>query len=538
MIFKDYDSAYEYASKNAHVFDGLDMLADGTFRVRLEGQDPVECCQVLSSSEPSLPEYLEKIEIALSKVGAQDLPVHKKPWHPMSSFWRKMVSRSYYFNKPQLVARVGRRGGKSSTLCRIAVGEAAFGDHPDSASERGYFAIISAELKQAQERILTCSRILDVLGIENKTIKDMIDLKGMNRGIRVFTATVQGVVSFRCIGAICDEVAHWKDKDAGRNPATEVFANLRPTMFGNPNAKLWMISAPYSVFDEHYAAYEKGTDLDQTCFYAPTWVANDSPEYAEAKTHRMERDPIMWRCQYAAIPLPSSADTFFPADLVEEARKLTTPALDKATLVRTAGGDFAFVRNSSALVCVLAGEDPVTRLVTIKVKLVQEWIPVESSLRPGKVLKEVIELAEGLSCTSLCCDKHYSEMVREKLEDTRLELMDFPSHEKAEAYIFCRVLLSEGRLDLTRANEKLITQLKATLGQPMSDGIKITNPEVRGAHGDLVDALVCAVYASMGGDMSRGDMSGGDRRFDKLDYSDDSEWVEHSDDYNPSLTLG
>lgn len=533
MIFSEFDQAYTFAAENAHIFDGLDILSDGSFRVRLEEQVPElpEGVTVCGTQEPALPLELEQIEILLSKVGDQSLPPDLKPWPPMSPWWRKVVGRVYFFNKPEIVARVGRRGGKSTTLCRVAVYEAVYAKHRDSASERGYFAIISAERAQAQERLLTCARILQVLGIDHKPTKDMIDLVGINRGIRVFTASVSGVVSFTSIGALCDEEAHWRDKDAERNPAPEVLKNLRPTMLTNSKtARLWHLSAPYSVFDEHYAAFERGTDATfQTCFYAPTWVAN--PSETEETTRSREPDDQTWQCQYKAVPLPSEENTFFPADHIDAAYKLGCVALLPETVTHVAGGDFAFRRNSSAIVVGKTGQTVEARSQFFQVTLDKEWIPVEASLKPGDVISEAVTIAERSRCDSLCCDLHYIETVREHLEDSTVSLAEYPSQDTATAYVRTRVLLAQGKLDLSRASEKLIKQLKQTTARPTANGLEIRNPEIRGNHGDLVSALVCMVYQADQLALSD-DSTAGKRRFGHSEVATGSNWVEYAEDWD------
>lgn len=529
MIYKSWDQAYEWASKNAETFDAIDMLADGTFRVRLEGV-PVDPLDVASTVQPEIPDWLEKIEMALAKIGRQDLPPEEKPWPPMSPFWRKVVARVYFFGKPEIICRVGRRGGKSSTICRIAVGESLYGDHRDSAGDRAYFAIISATRGQAQERLLTCAKILAALGIECKPTKELIDLPASNRGIRVFTASVQGVISFTSIGAMCDEAAYWKDEDSGSNPAKEVIGSLRPTTATQPNAKIWHISAPYSTFDEHYKMYEDGTNSRQTCFYGESWIAN--PSLTEQRTHDLEPDEVLWRCQYKAVPMPAEEDAFFPSDHIDAACLPDPYEWETGSLRRLAGGDFAFRRNSSALVCLKAGEDAVDRLPRMSVLSDREWVPLERSLRPGDVLTEAIAIAEGLKCDALCCDLHYIETVREYLEDTSIALTEYPSNKNGEIYVRFRVLLSQGRIDLRRASKKLIEQLRGVKGKPTAEGIQITNPTIKGAHGDIASALLCAAYEA---DVLRlgNEVAGGKRRFTHEPPGQESDWIEHSEDYDP-----
>lgn len=58
----------------------------------------------------SIIEHLEALERALSARG----------FPPMSPWWRETVSEFYGTARRQLVLRVGRRGGKSTSLARIA----------------------------------------------------------------------------------------------------------------------------------------------------------------------------------------------------------------------------------------------------------------------------------------------------------------------------------------------------------------------------------------------------------------------------------
>src|SRR5688572_33212026 len=98
---------------------------------------------------PPLPEHIDRVNRVL--VAAK--------WPDISPWWRRRIAWAYEHGAFELIFRVGRRGGKSSTMCRIAVAEALYGDHYVAPGDTGVFAIISAERPQAVERLSTIKPI-------------------------------------------------------------------------------------------------------------------------------------------------------------------------------------------------------------------------------------------------------------------------------------------------------------------------------------------------------------------------------------------
>ena len=61
---------------------------------------------------------------------ANEEVLSRKGFHKMSPWWKRSLKSFYAKEKAsRLVLRVGRRGGKSSTLCRVAVAEVMAGEH-------------------------------------------------------------------------------------------------------------------------------------------------------------------------------------------------------------------------------------------------------------------------------------------------------------------------------------------------------------------------------------------------------------------------
>ena len=476
---------YEYAQAHVDRLLKIEEHADDMCRVVLEGDpdtDP-ELGPPLRVWFPELPEGLQRINETLSQIREGG----RKVWPDMSPFWCKTIALCYFANRRNQIFRVGRRGGKSSSICRVAIYECTEGEHEIPAGDTGVFAIISALLPQAKDRIKTLVALCKALDIPHKATQTEIKFDWRNTEIRCFAATKEAVVSFTSIGAICDEEALWRDEE-GTNPAAEILENLRPTMATMPNAKLWHISAPWSTLDVHYAAFERGLQPDQICFYAPTWEAN--PTITEEASHELEPDEQTWERQYKAIPAAADETKFFNAALIDQARKvyLQTPEADVK-----AGGDLAF-RKDSAAVCVVSGSTDWARL-----EFERSWTPQKGQpLRPSEVIGDIVRAATQAGADALCADLHYIESVREETDALDVELVEFPTDPEriGKAYVKLRVMFARGKVDLSRASDKFIAQLKETTVVFTQTGMHVKNPRSKAlGHGDIVSAFVAGNWA-------------------------------------------
>lgn len=410
-------------------------------------------------------------------------------WVPISPWWWRVLERAYRSGKRNMVLRGGRRGGKSSTLIgRVAVFEMLSGKHVVPPGDIGWFIVLSASKPQAKARIGTAHKALDDLEVAHRHTTEEITLSDKPIGMKAISATLEAVVSDTCIGTLCDEMARWRDKETGANPAADILTSLKPSMATMPNAVAWYVSAPWSTLDEHHKMVEAGSDVSQEVFIGATWEMN--PTITEADTHKLERDKVSRDREYGAIPMSSDETKFFAGAFVDAAK---LPRGWPSVGERMGGGDFAFKRNSSALVVLdKNGRERFT------LKACEERVPGEKPLRPSITIKDLIGIAAVHGCGGVACDLHYIESVREVTDDFTLALLAFPNDNEgiAQAYIRTRVLLSDGLIDLSAAPELLLEQLKETTSKPTITGLTITNPIKEGRHGDLVSAFVCAVWAA------------------------------------------
>jgi hypothetical protein len=264
----------------------------------------------------------------LEHLDALERALVAKRFPPMSAWWRETIARFYESGRRQLVLRVGRRGGKSSTLCRVAVLEALYGEHVIPPGDVGIVGIVSVSRDEASQRLRTVKAILDVLGVKYRPIEAGLELVGTRVAFKTFTASIAGVVGGTWICAVCDEVSRWRDTETGANPAREVLGSMRPCLADQPNAKIFLSSAPMGTDDAHAVAFAEGeTDL-QCCAFAETWVAR--PSLTEAMTRAIERDPRIWAREYAAIP-QGALSAAFEAELVDEAHLELADAWEPST---------------------------------------------------------------------------------------------------------------------------------------------------------------------------------------------------------------
>lgn len=257
----------------------------------------------------------------LARLWALDAVLVRAGFPAMSPWWRSTLERFFTARLSRralrkLILRVGRRGGKSTTLCRVAVAWALYGPWHVPPGDLGVVALLSVSVSESNSKIRTLEAILTACGARYKRTSEGLQLEDRPALFRVFAATTTAVVGFTSIAVLADEVAAWRDADTGANPASEVFSYLRPTMATQPWAFTVMLSSPRSTNDYHFDEYEKGDTNEQQVAEAPTWVAN--PAVTEAQTHIDEPDLRVHSREYAAIPQPSVLGAF-DASAIERA---------------------------------------------------------------------------------------------------------------------------------------------------------------------------------------------------------------------------
>lgn len=249
----------------------------------------------------------------LGKLDALERKLAGKGFPAMSPFWRTLFARFATSGKRRLVVRGGRRSGKSTSVIRWLVLEALYGEHVIPPGDVGIIGIVSVSRSEAASRLRLVRAILSALGVKFTEKGDTIELQNRPVMFAVMTATKSGVVGGTWIGALCDEVAYWRDSETGANPATEVLGELRPTMATQPRAREFMVSAPLGSEDAHALTFDVGEDETQIVAHVPTWVGN--PTITEDDCAKLERDPKRRARLYGAIPQVGATSAFDADDV-------------------------------------------------------------------------------------------------------------------------------------------------------------------------------------------------------------------------------
>lgn len=394
----------------------------------------------------------------------------------------------------------GRYSGKSSMICGLRALHLGLTVDVSKLAKReiASIPIVAPDLQTAQITVRyalgAAETLLGEKGLCDIKADGFSFLRANGRKVRIEAkAASAGGKSIRgrsMPAAVMDECAFFRDKDHVVNDA-EIFAALMPRIM--PGGQVLIGSTPWTekglLFELWRDNYAKPTTA--LVAHAPTLAMRPDADTAAIVAAERLRDPVNARREYDAEFLPQDAASFF------DSRAITMSVCDSLPLApggeRFAGADFGFARDSSALVVVSRDGDTVT------VVHIDEAVPGDNPLVPSEVIGRFAEAVRKHRATGLCADAHYREAVREHLLASDLALMTAPEGAKGKAasYALTKTLLQQGRLRLPR-NERLIQQLKDITVRPTAaGGLSIQAPRwPGGGHGDIVSALVLAVWQS------------------------------------------
>lgn len=171
---------------------------------------------------------------------------------PLTPFWHAQLERLYsHPTATTLVARVGRGGAKSHTATKVGLFETLIGEWKVPAGERHFFAFVSKNRDEANQRLNMLQVWLRALGVHFNASGEEIALNDLPRGLRVFACNVGAVSGFRCFGFSADELSKWTAGSDYSNPAGEVCASLNAMAVTHPRAHKLLISSPLGTLDYH-----------------------------------------------------------------------------------------------------------------------------------------------------------------------------------------------------------------------------------------------------------------------------------------------
>lgn len=228
--------------------------------------------------------------------------------------------------------------------------------------------------------------------------------------------------------------------------------------------------------------------------HAPTLLMHDSELIREVIASATRVDPDNARREYGAEFMTTGTSVFFEGASVDAALTEESFVLQPGDVV-AAGGDFGFRSDSSALV-----------LVAMRGNALHIFDGAEERPEDGKPLKPSVTVAAFAGCIKMRCsylmaDAHYREAIAEHLEEYGLVYAPAPM-QPAESYVRARMLLREGRVKIHPLpfRERMVQQMREVHGKPTSGGgMSIIHPRwSKGGHGDIVAAMVLALWQVSG----------------------------------------
>ncbi len=135
----------------------------------------------------------------LARYDALDAALVARGFPPTSPWWRAQIERFAHSDCRRWVIRAGRRAGKSSTLCRLAVAWALWGSWHVPPGDTAVIAFVSVDRSETAARLKTIAEILRALGIHVEPRGDELELPDRRLVFRVVTCSIKGTVGFTAV---------------------------------------------------------------------------------------------------------------------------------------------------------------------------------------------------------------------------------------------------------------------------------------------------------------------------------------------------
>lgn len=408
-----------------------------------------------------------------------------------------------------IAVRAGGRGGKTSRLLAPKAVHAAWTVPAPMLRRREPLisALYAPDLKLARSALEMARGYAEGSPVLRRALvddgsKDHFALKrpdGTVARVEVFAASRQGrggrgkSLAF----AGLDEAEFFLDEQTGVVNDADVYRAVLQRVV--PGGQVWVVSTPWLAdvgLLETMVAKNLGRHSHALAVTAGTRALNPTWDpTGEIERDMREQDPIAAAREIDAVPMAGGGGAFFDAtvirDAIDEAIALPLGRVEGATY--TAGADWGFVENSSALTIIERRGD------RLRVACVEEMRPTKGQpLRPSEVAARFAMVAASYGCTTIFADRHYAEAIREHLSPLGLGLEFVPegADGKARAHIETRTALNDGRLALPD-HPRLLGQLRSIVSRPTSGGgMQITAPRKLGAHGDVASSFVAAAWAA------------------------------------------
>jgi hypothetical protein len=234
--------------------------------------------------------------------------------HALDRQWLWHFSEFYESKKTLDSGRWGLRAAKSDSNCRAVSAEVMMKERRLEPGVVGVCPVMSANMREADDRFDTIVSVLAACGLEDKTgqrgseephtfqragggnsarVIALKDGQGQKVEFRIYPASVAGAAGFTGIAGLCDEVDLW-GKEQGANPAKRVFEVLLARYVTQPGAKLHVVSASYNPESEHAKMIAEGdTNLQRVARLGELGAQKDTEARATLAVIIGSSDPLL-----------------------------------------------------------------------------------------------------------------------------------------------------------------------------------------------------------------------------------------------------
>jgi len=206
----------------------------------------------------------------------------------------------------ELIAVIGRRGGKSRASAVLATYIGGLCEHPLVPGERGVLLCIAPDQRQAKITLEYCAAAFDASPILRQLVvnrtADALELAN-NISIEVRSASFRRLRGPTYIAVICDEAAFWYSDEWSSNTDAEIVNAVRPGL-ATTGGPLIIASSPYARRGLLWQTYKTHFKPDgDPCILVAQGASRDfNPSLPQSVVDRaLERDEASARAEYLGL---------------------------------------------------------------------------------------------------------------------------------------------------------------------------------------------------------------------------------------------
>jgi hypothetical protein len=405
----------------------------------------------------------------------------------------------------EFLAVVGRRGGKSESIARVATFEAAHGGHEVALApgQLGLVAVISPRREQSQEILNYCRGLAALPQVRPLLDGDPTQFEIRFKtgvAIRVMTADAVAVSSPTVVCAIRDEQAKFPGDDT-TTPDREIDASLRPALAplaGAPRRRLIGITSAYireGVAFETDRDHFGRPDADVLVVRGSTEQFNPSIDRAWLARERRRVGERVFAREYLAEWQDATTDGWFGSCIdqcVDKGREFSEPM---SGVRYVAGIDAAFRGDQFALVIAHREFREGKPALTV-VDLAMSWQPKSGEMLNAR--STVAEVAEEINEYGAIAfaDQFSFDPLKEMFAQRKVHLREMPWTGANKPAMFTRVraAMTDGLVRLPD-DRALIREFHAIRGRLLRSGGE--RLEAAAGHDDIAHAAVMSICVAM-----------------------------------------